>query len=128
MKGRVIMKESKRLSEVEGRFATPARRVGVFLVGVVVVLGLTAAKLAAAGAPVNLRSAANFAALVGGAVFLAHGLGHLVGILGLGQALRSLGFRPQPVNGAIPAGDRVAPRVEPSWAFAYEVPLEQKIA
>ena len=121
------MKENKRLSEVEGGFATPARRGGAFLVGVVVVLGLTAAKLAA-GAPVNLRSAANFAALVSGAVFLAHGLGHLVGILGLGQALRSLGFRPQPVNGAIPAGDRVAARVEPSWAFAYEVPLEQKIA
>jgi hypothetical protein len=122
------MKENKRLSEVEGRFASLARQVGAFLVGVVVVLGLTAAKLAAAGAPVNLRSAANFAALVGAAVFLAHGLGHLVGILGLGQTLRSLGFRLQPVSGAIPASDTVAPRVEPSWAFAYEAPLEQKIA
>lgn len=122
------MKENKRLREVEARFASPARRVGAFLVGVVVVLGLTAAKLAAAGAPVNLRSAANFAALVGAAAFLAHGLGHLVGILGLGQAFRSLGFRPQPVKGAISAGDTVAPRVEPSWTFAYEAPLEQKIA
>jgi hypothetical protein len=122
------MKENKRLSEVEGGFASPATRLGAFLVSVVVVLCLTAAKLAAAGAPANLRSAANFAALVGAAVFLAHGLGHLVGILGFGQAIRSLGFRPQPVNGAIPAGDTVAPRVEPSWAFAYEAPLEQKVA
>jgi len=122
------MKENNRLSEVEGRFASPARRVGAFLVGVAVVLCLTAAKFATAGAPFNLRSAANFAALVGAAVFLAHGLGHLVGILGFGHALRSLGLRPQPVNGAIPAGDTVAPRVETSWAFAYETPLEQKIA
>jgi hypothetical protein len=123
-----MMKESKRLREVEGRFASLARRVGAFLVGVVVVLCLTAAKLATAGAPVNLRSAAMFAALVGAAVFLAHGLGHLVGILGFRQALRSLGFRLQRVKGAVPAGDTVAPRVEPPWAFAYEAPLEQKIA
>jgi hypothetical protein len=123
-----MMKANKRLREVEGRFASLARRVGAFLVGVVVVLCLTAAKLATAGAPVNLRSAANFASLVGAALFLAHGLGHLVGILGFGQAVRSLGFGPQPVNGAIPAGDTGAPRVEPAWAFAYEVPLEQKIA
>jgi hypothetical protein len=121
-----MMKENKRLRAVEGGFASLARRVGAFLVGVVVVLCLTAAKLATAGAPVNLRSAANFAVLVGAAVFLAHGLGHLVGTLGFGQALRSLGFGPLPVNGTIPG--TVAPRVEPSWALAYEAPLEHKIA
>ena len=123
-----MMKENERPREAEGRFAILRGRVGAFLVGVVVVLCLTAAKLVTAGAPVNLRSAANFAALVGAAVILAHGLGHLIGILGFGQALRSLGFRLQPVNGAIPAGDTVAPRLEPSWALAYEAPLEQKIA
>jgi hypothetical protein len=122
------MKANRKQGEVESRFASLAERVSVFPLGVVVVLSLTAAKFAAAGAPVNLRSAANFAALVGAAVFLAHGLGHLVGILGFGQALWSLGFRPQQVNGVIHAGDTVARRAEASWAFAYEAPLEQKIA
>jgi hypothetical protein len=125
------MKENKKLSEVEGWLVSLARRVGALRAGVVVVVCLTAAKLAVAGAPVNLRSTAIFAALVGAAVLLAHGLGHLTGVLGFGQALRSLGLRPLPVTGAIPAGDTVAPRADPSLAAAaaaYEAPREQKVA
>ena len=122
------MKANRKQSEVEYRFASLARSVSVFLLGVAVVLGLTAAKFAAAGAPVNLRSAANFTALVGAAVLLAHCLGHLVGILGFGQALRSLGLFPEQVNGAVHVGDIVAPSAEAPWSFTYEAPLEQKVA
>ena len=96
-----------------------ANGVGTFLLGAAAVLCLTAVKLAAAGAPVNLRSAATFAGLVGAAVLLAHGLGHLTGILGLRQALRSLGFCPQQVNRAIHASETVARHPEASWAIGY---------
>jgi hypothetical protein len=114
------MNISKSQSEIVSAPAKFANGVGTFLLGAAAALCLTGAKLVAGGAPVNLRSAASFAGLVGAAVFLAHGLGHLTGILGFRQALWSLGFCQQQVNLAIQVSDTVARHPKASLAVGYK--------